>query len=195
MKTHSRKSPGPSPSRSAETPRIDPKWKWHYQALTRLRDQLLQETSAQLQDVAGGLEAHSMHPADSATDEFDHDLALTLLAREQDALNEVNEALERILQGTYGHCLATQAPIPAQRLRALPWCRFTREVEEQLETAGTVRRRKMPEASTTRHSRPKIPGAGQLARDGTELNLVDEPPEPKGDKAVPDEGERPGENS
>ena len=194
MKNHPRKSPGSSTPRSVEVPHIAPKWKWHYVSLTRLRDRLLQETSSQLHEAATGLEPHSMHPADSATDEFDHDLALTLLAREQDALNEVNEAIERILQGTYGLCLATQHAIPAQRLRALPWCRFTREIEEQREAAGTVRRRRLPEVATTRNSRPRIPGVGQLTRDGSERNLEDDPPEPKGDKAVPAEGRGPNED-
>ena len=74
--------------------------------------------------------------ADSATDEFDHDLALTRLSVEQDALYEINVALNRILNRSYGVCEETGRVIPSARLKAIPWTRFTREVEERLEQDG-----------------------------------------------------------
>jgi RNA polymerase-binding transcription factor DksA len=115
---------------------IDPKWAWHYDVLLKLRDRLLKDKGDQLGQVAEPLEPHSMSMADSATDEFDHDLALALLSAEQDALNEVDEAIRRIVDGTYGVCLETGKPIPRARLRALPWTRFSKEVEARLEATG-----------------------------------------------------------
>jgi RNA polymerase-binding transcription factor DksA len=79
-----------------------------------------------------------MDIADSATDEFDHDLALAELSAEQDALSEVDEALKRILNGSYGVCQETGQPIPAARLRAVPWARFGKEVEARLESKGLI---------------------------------------------------------
>jgi RNA polymerase-binding transcription factor DksA len=79
-----------------------------------------------------------MDLADSATDEFDHDMAFSLLAHEQNALYEVNAAIRRIQDGTYGICEETGKAIPDERLQAVPWTRYTREVEERLENERGV---------------------------------------------------------
>ncbi len=120
-------------------PRVNPKWAWHYQVLLGLRERLLKERSEQLAEAAEPLEPHSLDIADSATDEFDHDMALSRLSAEQDVLFEVEGALKRILNGTYGLCEETGKPIPAERLKAVPWTRFIREVEARLEKEGAVR--------------------------------------------------------
>lgn len=112
------------------------RWKWHHQALTTLRDRFIRDCKGRLSDAAQPIEPHSMSMADSATDDFDHDLALTLLASSQDALTEVEAALERIAAGTYGICQETKKPIPAARLRAIPWARFRAEVEAAHEKNG-----------------------------------------------------------
>ena len=118
------------------TPRVPPHWAWHYQRLQDLRDRLLKDRGEMLAEAAEPIEPHSMDIADSATDEFDHDLALGILSREQDALLEVDAAIQRILNRTYGICEETGRAIPAARLRAVPWTRYTREVEERLEQQG-----------------------------------------------------------
>lgn len=119
-------------------------------------------------DATGPIEGHSSHPADSATDEFDHDIALALLDREQNALIDVSEAIDRIRDGTYGLCLETNLPIPAERLRALPWCRFSREVEERLEKTGRVGRLRVPPARSLRGPGSTIPGTGAIRPEGTD---------------------------
>lgn len=115
---------------------IDPKWWWHYRTLMALRDRLRQESQEHWSEAAVGIEPHQLHPADRATDETDHDLAMTLLAREETAMTEINDALTRIRNGSYGRCEVSGQPIPDERLRAVPWCRFTREVEERREARG-----------------------------------------------------------
>ena len=119
-------------------PSIPSKWRWHYRTLLRLRDELTQDARNKLHDAEAPIEPHGTHMADSASDEFDHDLALTLLAREENSLIEINDAIGRILDGKYGVCAVTGRRIPSRRLRALPWCRYTREVEAQLEKTGAV---------------------------------------------------------
>lgn len=86
-----------------------------------------------MDEVSGVEEPFSVDPADSAVDETDHHAALGILARDQDMLFEVNAAIRRILEGTYGICEDSGQPIPPDRLRAVPWTRYTREVEERLE--------------------------------------------------------------
>jgi len=104
----------------------------------------MQDTKNKLHDAEAPIEPHSTHMADSASDEFDHALALTLLAREENALIEINDAIMRILDGKYGVCGETGISIPSRRLRAIPWCRYAREVEAKLEKNGTVTKTKMP---------------------------------------------------
>jgi RNA polymerase-binding transcription factor DksA len=137
-------------------------------------------------EATSPIEAHSSHPADSATDEFDHDLALLLLAREQNALMEVTEAIERIRNETYGVCLETHVPIPAQRLRAVPWCRYSREVEERFETSGEVRRLRVPQAQSLRGPGSTIPGTGTIPSEGAE-NEPKETEEPNPGTATTEE--------
>ena len=117
---------------------IGSKWVWHYGVLLRLRDRLLNDRRRHLGQGAEPLDPHSMSLADSATDQFDHDLALSRLSAEQDALYEVEEALRRIADGTYGRCVETGKPIPPARLRAIPWTRFSKEAEVHLEEMGAV---------------------------------------------------------
>ncbi len=167
--------PGRAPTATLSSERVPRKWRWHYRALLSLQSRLLRDRGDLLRAAAEPLEAHSLHEADSATDEFDHDLALTQLSAEQDALYEVNEALMRIQDGSYGVCEETGKGIPAARLRAIPWTRFTREVEERLEKKGVVYRARLNKTATVR-------GEGQiwLAPEEEAEELAEAPPAPPG---------------
>jgi len=72
------------------------------------------------------------------------------MAADQDALCEASEALKRITAGTYVVCEESGRKIPATRLRAVPWTRFTREVEERLEKHGAQGGPQVPPARTVR---------------------------------------------
>jgi RNA polymerase-binding transcription factor DksA len=124
---------------AAPAGRVPAKWRWHYGVLQALADRLRQEHGGLRKTATEPLAPHSPGAGDSATDEFDHVLALSLLSAEQNALQEVEEALGRIRDGTYGVCQETGARIPAARLKAVPWTRFTRAVEERLEQPPRVR--------------------------------------------------------
>src|SRR5262245_44745794 len=91
------------------------------------------------QEISG----YSLHMADSGTDNFDRDFALSLLSSDQDAVYEIEEALKRIERNTYGICELTGKHIPKQRLAAIPWTRFTVEAQAQLEREGALRQRKL----------------------------------------------------
>jgi len=170
---------GRNPKTRPSTPDVPAKWQWHYRVLLAMQSRLLRDHGSLLRMAAEPLEPHSLNEADSATDEFDHDLALTRLSAEHDALYEVNEALRRITSGSYGRCEETGKTIPAARLRAVPWTRFTREVEERLEKQGVVCRARLGKAATVR-------GKGQLwlAPEGEAEEVEDAPPAPPKDEAL-----------
>ena len=129
---------GRSPSKGAdmpETKKIKPEWQKYYQHLVELRDQLRRQMDGLAQESAQELAGYSLHMADSGTDNFDRDFALSLLSSDQDAIYEIEEALKRIEKKTYGVCELTGKQIPKARLEAIPWTRFTVEAQAQLEKA------------------------------------------------------------
>ncbi|HSJ04335.1 MAG: TraR/DksA C4-type zinc finger protein [Verrucomicrobium sp.] len=84
-----------------------------------------------------------MHMADAGSDAYDRDFALSMLSKEQDALYEINEALDRVGQGVYGVCELSGEKINDERLEALPYTRYTREMQELIERdqmGGRLRR-------------------------------------------------------
>lgn len=118
---------------------VPKKWKKYYKLLVELRahvsDEITLHTSETLKhssrDDSGDLSGYGSHQADAGTDTFDRDFALSLVSSEQEALNEIEEAILRIQDGTYGTCEVTGKPIPAARLTAVPFARYS--VEGQLE--------------------------------------------------------------
>jgi RNA polymerase-binding transcription factor DksA len=68
-------------------------------------------------------------PADSAKDITDRQIDESELANVRDQLEEVDAALQRVEDGTYGVSEVSGEPIPDERLRAVPWAR--RLVDEQ----------------------------------------------------------------
>jgi DnaK suppressor protein len=86
--------------------------------------------------------------ADSGTDNFDRDFALSLLSSDQDAIYEIEEALKRIEKKTYGVCELTGKAIPKARLEAIPWTRFTVEAQAQLEKEGALKSRRLGQLGT-----------------------------------------------
>ncbi len=71
--------------------------------------------------------------AGKASDITEHEVLAAELALEENMLHEVDGALRRIKEGSYGICESTEKPIPAARLKALPWTRYSREAAEQKE--------------------------------------------------------------
>ena len=84
-------------------------------------------------DDAGDLSAYGQHMADAGTDTFDRDFALSMVASEQEALSEIDAAIKRIHDGTYGICEITQKPIAKDRLLAVPFTRYSAEAQKDLE--------------------------------------------------------------
>jgi DnaK suppressor protein len=122
---------------------IKPQWAKYYQRLLELRDQLTRQMDGLAKESAQEMAGYSLHMADSGTDNFDRDFALSLLSSDQDAVYEIEEALKRIEKNTYGICELTGKAIPRPRLEAIPWTRFTVEAQAQLEREGALRQRRL----------------------------------------------------
>jgi DnaK suppressor protein len=129
-------------------PKIKSEWQGYYNTLLDLRERLLSQMSGLAKESAEEMASYSLHMADSGTDNFDRDFALSLLSSDQDAIYEIEEALKRIEKNTYGICELTGKPIPKARLDAIPWTRFTVEAQSQLEKEGALRSRKLGQLGT-----------------------------------------------
>jgi RNA polymerase-binding transcription factor DksA len=123
--------------------KIKPEWEKYYEILLELRERLVNQMSGLAKESAEQMAGYSLHMADSGTDNFDRDFALSLLSSDQDAVYEIEEALKRIERETFGVCELTGKSIPKARLNAIPWTRFTVEAQAQLERDGALRQRRL----------------------------------------------------
>jgi RNA polymerase-binding transcription factor DksA len=120
---------------------VPEKFKRFYKLLIDLRTHLTEgierhseETlKRSAKDDAGDLSSYGQHMADAGTDTFDRDFALSMVANEQEALSEIDAAIKRIHDGSYGTCEVTQKPIAKDRLLAVPFTRYSAEAQKNLE--------------------------------------------------------------
>jgi len=84
-------------------------------------------------DASGDLSSMPIHMADLGTDNYEQEFALGLMDSERRLLTEIDEALQRIEDGTYGICQGTGEPIPKPRLEAQPWARYCVEYARRVE--------------------------------------------------------------
>ena len=129
------------PASSSSDENVPEKFKRYFKLLIDLRTHLTEgierhseETlKRSAKDDAGDLSSYGQHMADAGTDTFDRDFALSMVANEQEALSEIEAAIKRIHDGTYGICEASQKPIAKDRLLAVPFTRYSAEAQKDLE--------------------------------------------------------------
>jgi DnaK suppressor protein len=81
----------------------------------------------------GGLSSSPTHPAAISDDTRDREMTMELLVDEDRQLQEVDEAIARMENGTYGFCMGTGEPIKFERLRARPWAKYSLEYAKKVE--------------------------------------------------------------
>jgi DnaK suppressor protein len=90
-------------------------------------------------DLALPAESHLADDMDQASRDQDMGFALLLAGKDQDVSTEIEAALKRFEDGTYGVCEGTDEPIGFRRLEARPWTRYSVGYQEQLEREGRAR--------------------------------------------------------
>lgn len=83
-----------------------------------------------------------VRPEDEDEDSFDHDFALSVAGSSEQAIREIDDALRRIAEGTFGVCETTGEPIGKARLHAIPYTRLS--IKAQAELEGGRHRRRLP---------------------------------------------------
>ena len=96
------------------------------------------ETEA-LRSEGGESSNMPIHMADVGSDAYEQDLKLGISASERERISEIDAALQRIADGTYGVCEVTGKAIKKARLRAKPWARWTIDTARENERTGLRR--------------------------------------------------------
>ena len=119
--------------------------------MQKIKAQLEARRTALQQQIAGLTEAYpqpvdpieasegSQDFEETAVDFLETQQEQSIMVNEQALLTEVQDALKRIEQGTYGTCVVCGQPIPEKRLEAIPWAARCIKDEEQLEQRNLSR--------------------------------------------------------
>ncbi|UCD57441.1 MAG: TraR/DksA C4-type zinc finger protein [Candidatus Hydrogenedentota bacterium] len=84
-------------------------------------------------DSSGDLSGYSYHMADVGTDNFGREMELNIASNENERIRMIEEALERIEDGTFGKCLSCDGKIHVDRLKAIPYARLCIECARESE--------------------------------------------------------------
>lgn len=103
--------------------------------LEELRSQVLRALEGTKKEVTSPDEAkgYSQHSADEGTDDFVKNVSLEVTNKEMKLLRQIDRALEKIEEGTYGVCDVSQEEIPIKRLEAIPYATMTVKAQEKME--------------------------------------------------------------
>ena len=92
-------------------------------------------------DQSGENSRYSFHLGDTASLAYGREFSMGLAERQQKYLEQIDEALERIENGTYGTCLVSGEPISIERLEEVPVAKYSvkgKEILEKRKKAGLV---------------------------------------------------------
>jgi DnaK suppressor protein len=89
-------------------------------------------------EASGGLSNTPLHLADLGTDNYEQEVSLSLLENEDQTLEAIRTAVERIDQGTFGRCVRCQKEISKERLQAVPFTPYCIECARAVETGRTA---------------------------------------------------------
>lgn len=104
------------------------------QILEALKVQLtkiLEDTNETVKDESG--KGYSQHQADEGTDDFVRSVSIEVSGKELSTIRQIERALEKIDEGSYGFCDVTEEPIPKKRLDAVPYATMTVAAQEKYE--------------------------------------------------------------
>lgn len=117
-------------------------------ALLKKRDQMLKEMGhvenqhgrSTLKEATGDLSSHSYHMADQGTDHMEREMAFMVKSKSGRLVYHIDQALQRIKDGTFGKCSVCGKQISSSRLNAVPHARLCIECKSAEEDRKSGRR-------------------------------------------------------
>lgn len=101
--------------------------------LLSLKDELLNHMRSLDKEELKVVPEEALEDGDIASQTLIQNVSIGLRSRDLERLREIEYALERIEQGTYGICEDTEEPIEKRRLERMPWARLSLEAQEERE--------------------------------------------------------------
>jgi RNA polymerase-binding protein DksA len=143
----------PQPAKREKAEKVQPRHAEASRKLTkkdlqRFKERLLTEKKRVLEEVgdiqhenlktsiadqSGENSRYSYHLGDTASLAYGREFSMGLAERQQKYLEQIDEALQRIQEGSYGICLVTGEPIPVERLEEVPVAKYSVKGKEILE--------------------------------------------------------------
>ena len=109
--------------------------------LMEMRRQVLREIGEDLKEGREGGKQEGMDTYDLASEERDREISFILTDREREKVQAIQEALDRVENGSYGICESCDSEIAPARLNAMPFSRLCVNCQaEQEKEARTMRR-------------------------------------------------------
>ena len=102
--------------------------------MSHMEREALRENNASVSSVP-------VDPTDQGTDAYEQEFTLGLVEKDRTLLREINDAMAKLQNGTYGICEGTGEPISRPRLEAQPWARHSIEFARILEKRKMMFRR------------------------------------------------------
>jgi DnaK suppressor protein len=117
-----------------------------YQALKAMMESRAQELHQGLRALLSGPAdpVEVRDPEEWGRTSAEQDVDLTLMEMQAETCRRIDEALQRLENGTYGSCEECDEEIPQARLQALPFATLCRTCQELQEDAPLVERRSLP---------------------------------------------------
>ena len=100
-------------------------------SLLAIRDRLSGQISSLKSDSLKRQD--EVNSVEDGTDAFERQFALNIASTENDSIFEIEEALRRIDAGTFGTCEVTGEPIELERLKAIPYARYSLAAQAEME--------------------------------------------------------------
>lgn len=101
--------------------------------LEELRHEILNMYEHDLRVGQGTSDEGAEDLVDRANSAYNREFMLSISGSERQILLEIEEALVRVDEGTYGTCAHCEEPIVAKRLQAVRWARYCVDCQEQVE--------------------------------------------------------------
>jgi DnaK suppressor protein len=118
--------------------------------LGEMKTKLLSEMDSELRAEREGNKDEGMDTYDLASEERDREINFILSDRERVKVKQVDDALGRLDDGTYGVCESCGLEITEERLQALPFTRLCRDCQQEQEKEAKSQRRFDDERNTYR---------------------------------------------
>ncbi|MCM8779777.1 MAG: TraR/DksA C4-type zinc finger protein [Candidatus Omnitrophica bacterium] len=84
-------------------------------------------------EASGDISSYTYHMADIATDTYDREFSMSLASNDRALFYELEDALKKIEEGTYGICEECKNLIAKVRLKAVPYARLCLKCQEKRE--------------------------------------------------------------